>query len=237
MNQLTRLITNTIGFIRDFFMYLIPALPSSLLFIYFFINWVKPFIFDLKDFISPPILIIVFLILIYVLGRFLSLFSYYLFDFYELIFNWIPFKINKKKKNLGEKFKKYIDEKPIKDFGVNLNEDDREIYNQLKIFTSDPQIFQLYLERYNLMLGYDRTISAGFFVLVLFLLIFKLTSISIFFPILFLILSVLFYFDWLDGCIIYDTNSLIASIFIDNNPQRYNSDTTLKNDQENEGDE
>jgi len=104
MNQLTRLITNTIGFIRDFFIYLIPGLPSSLLFIYFFINWFKSFIFDLKDFISPTILIIVLMLIIYVFGRFLYLISFYLFDFYGLVFNWIPIKINSVKFRKDEFF-------------------------------------------------------------------------------------------------------------------------------------
>lgn len=222
MNQITKLITNTIGFIRDIFIYLIPSTPFVLLMTYYFSNQVKQIIKQFSDYSNPTIAAIIAVLVIFIIGRFLHILSFYLFELFDLLFNWIPLSINKERKRIIKLNKEFIKNSTIKsNLKIELNQDELELYEELKIFTTDPNIYQVYLERYTLMLNYNRTMSSGFFIISIALILFRLQTISILFPLLFFLLSILFYFEWISAANIYDSNSLISALFIDNNLSKY----------------
>lgn len=226
MNQITKLITNTIGFIRDIFIYLIPSTPFALLMTYYFSTQARQIIKQFSDYSNPSITVIMAVIVIFIIGRFLHILSFYLFDLFDLLFNWIPLNINKERKRIKKLNAEFIKNSTIKyNFKIELNQDELELYEELNIFTTDSNIFQVYLERYILMLNYNRIMSSEFFIISIALIILRLQTISILFSFLYFLLSILFYFEWISAANIYDSNSLISLIFINNNLDKYKNDS------------
>lgn len=165
------LYTNSVGFLRDVFQYAIPGLlflsllSATMLFEHGYRHLVWFHIFALKDIIGWIALIIV--LFSYICGQIIFSLSDSLFKLYKILYKCFGINYSDELKRVSTELKNIAKDKEL---CKNCNsyiwcQDDDEIhlFYEISTFAAAPEIHGKFIERYNILKQFRKSISVVFF--------------------------------------------------------------------------